>query len=147
MNLKDSWTNLIKYQNGEAVGRRMAQLLELSLRSEYEHLYPSVQTIWKAVEGREENLLGRSFDDIRQTGRVTQEFEESMRQAGNEDWDTFRQEISLTPITDKEASRIIADGSGLVRNTHFEEWVLGKTEKPVDPETIIDKAKTLRKEG
>ncbi len=147
MNLQQAWSELTSHRNGEAVGKRMAQLLELSLRPDNEDLYPSVQNIWRAIEGREEQLLGRTFDQIRHEGRVTQKFEQAMRQASDEEWNTFKQEIALTPITDKQSERIIADGSGLVRGTGFEDWVLGKTEKPIDPETIISKVNILGKES
>ncbi len=91
--------------------------------------------------------MGRTFEDVHKGGSVTVKLEDAMRKAGDDEWDEFKRIINLEPIKDKEAERIIADGSGLVRGTGFEDWVLGKTEKPIDPETIIRKVKTLGKEA
>lgn len=145
--LQQAFTRLQQYPHGEQVGRRILQLWDLTQKPEKEHLVPSVNQILKAIELREKEFLNRTDLQLFQEGRILPELCQAMKLATEEEWGNFKREINLSPFHSHDIERILADASGLLRNTNFEGWVLGAIETPMDPETIIDKATILNKES
>ncbi len=143
MLLTDVFERLKKFTNGERVGRRVTQLFMLALDPQYEHLIPSVNRVLNTIQGLEGQLLQRSELEMVTEGRILPEFDLAVRKSSDAEWEQFKSKLAIDPFVGKELTRLFADASGLVRNTGFEDWVLGNDSQPIDPETSMHKAQIL----
>ncbi len=142
--LDDEFSKIKAFPNGEQVAKQMFQLWDLALQPESE-LSSSAMRVVEVIAEHESNLLNRELRDMVHDGSVLKRFIVSMRKSSNEEWEQFKKEHEVLPIEDRDTKRLLADASGLVRNTKFKEWVLGKETLPIDPESIPVKARGLGK--
>ena len=52
-------------------------------------------------------------------------FRQALKESSDEEWTAFKKGHGIAPLEKPDRERLFADASGLVRNTGFEEWVLG----------------------
>lgn len=125
---------LKSFKNGEPIARRMLQLWDFALDPDNEHLVLSVESVLNAIVAHEEKLLGRSQLDIVKEGSALKQFARAMRESTDEEWADIKRKLEVVPIRATDTERLIADASGLVRDTGFNEWVLG--EEKIEPKSI-----------
>jgi hypothetical protein len=126
--LDDELTKLEQLPNGERVARRMIQLWDLRLDPERDYLALSIERVLDVIITHEEKLLGRSQLEMLQSGSVLRPFFQAMRGSTEEEWERAKEKLGVVPIQKTETERLLADSSGLVKNTDFEKWVLGEKE-------------------
>lgn len=73
-------------------------------------------------------------------------FEQALRRSTDEEWEHFKEEYKISPLGKLDRDRLFVDASGLVKNTGFDEWVLGKESDPVSIEGKIELTKVIREE-
>jgi hypothetical protein len=120
----------------------MAQVLDFTLVPKNEMYIPSAMSVLNTIVIWEANLLHRTSLEM-MDGSVLKEFSQAMKDSTVEEWASFKQGVDFKPLEHAVAERLLIDGSGLVRNTGFEAWVLGETNSPISPEAPGIKAMLL----
>lgn len=129
--------NLKRYPNGEKTGKKLAQVYNLGLDPEGEHLLPSIHHVIRIVANRgEEELLGRSFYDVTQEGRVIQPFIDAIKDSSDDEWNKFKRVAGVESVEDyqTEVKKLIQFGSGLIKSEELKEWILGESQQTGNPE-------------
>ncbi len=73
-------------------------------------------------------------------------FETALRQSTDEEWENFKKEHDITPLEKHDRERLFADASGLVKDTGFEEWVLGKESGTISVESKVNLHKIIQED-
>lgn len=140
MPLKEEFEKLKKYPNGEQIGIRIIQLHDFALDPENDYLRGSVENVLDAIGGYEERLMQRSRLQIVHEGRLLHNLRKAMYGSSDEEWLQFKQEINLQPLEGRYTALMLMNVDGLIKMSLFEEWILGKEQQPINPETIVDTA-------
>lgn len=132
-------------QNGESVAKRMFQLLDLALEPQNIYLAPSIKMVIKTIVAHEEKLLKRSRLEMSREGNILNYLYQAMLESTEEEWADAKNKLDVKPLGRTDTERLMADASGLVRDTGFTEWVLGETEiNPRDVEGLVNRTRIIR---
>lgn len=135
MNLTDAYKLVAKYPNGEAVAKQLTQLWDYALETEDVSV---PERVMQVIESYEERLLQRSQLDMVREKSVLPNFRQALKESTEEEWQNFKNAHEIKPLEKSDRERLFADASGLVKNTGFEEWVLGKEIETHDPHTNLE---------
>lgn len=142
--LDEIYKQLIQFSNGEQVARRMTQIWDFALDPDGESL--SAERVIQVIESHEEKLLQRTRLEMVTNKPILPVFEQALRQSTNEEWENFKNKHNITPLGKLDKERLFIDSSGLVRDTGFEEWVLGKESETVSVESKINLHKVIQED-
>jgi len=134
--LEEVFQKVGKFPNGEQVARRMMQLWDYALDPNGEP--ETAQSVIRVIEAHEERLLHRSQFEIVREKAVLPVFEQALRESSEEEWQEFKNDHAIEPLTRNDTERLFADASGLVRGTGFEQWVLGDESTPANIEGSLN---------
>jgi RNase P/RNase MRP subunit p29 len=129
MDLKTAYNNVARYPNGNQVARRMAQLHDFSLDPEHESLKPGIEHLFIGIKASEEVLLRRSPRQVGVEGSVLRDFRNALKDSTPEDWQQFKQEINLLPLSQQDQEQL-RNYSQDTNPKGFLNWVLGNEGTP-----------------
>jgi hypothetical protein len=121
--LEETFQKISAYPNGEAVAKRLTQLWDMAIVDE-DSTIP--ERVMQVIESYEERLLQRSQIDMVSEKTVLPNFRQALKECTDEEWWDFKKAHEIKPLEKPDRERLFADASGLVKNTGFEEWVIGK---------------------
>ena len=97
--LMDQYKKVASFPNGEAVARKIAQICDFSLDPQNDYLINSAVRVVGIIAVRgEEELLGRSYLQVVQEGKILEPYLDALRKASPEEWLNFKTELQLASL-------------------------------------------------
>ena len=143
-NLEEIFQKIQEFPNGEQVAKRITQIWDFALDPDGEPL--TAESVIQVIESHEEKLLQRTQLEMISDKPILPLFETALRQSSDEEWKNFKKEHGITPLGKLDRERLFVDASGLVRDTGFEEWVLGKESGTISVEGKVNLHKIIQED-
>lgn len=142
-NLEEIFQKIQEFSNGEQVAKRITQIWDFALDPDGEPL--TAKSVIHVIESYEEKLLHRTQLEMVSDKPILPTFTLALSESTNEEWENFKKAHNITPLEKRDRERLLIDASGLVRDTGFEEWVLGKESETTDIEGKIGLYRVIQK--
>jgi len=117
------------YPHGEAVARKMFQLLDYALTWEE----PAADNVIGRIISSEETLLGRSPSELIRDGSALKPLRHAMGAASDKEWQAFLQEKQIPQLSREDRLSVYQYQSGIL-GKDFTDWVLTRSDEGKNPD-------------